>query len=99
MRKKIYMSDTTPFDVQCDILGDFWLEYKGSESFTDFFQYNDLGLPLAYCFSSSILHVSNAPELAKSFIQETFDLLLESLDIPEDTGFETLADILAIAQE
>lgn len=88
------MSDTTSFETQCDILGDFWLEYKGSENFSDFISYNDLGLPLAYAFSSGILPVATAPELAKSFIQETFTLLLESFEVGEDTGFETLEDII-----
>jgi hypothetical protein len=88
------MSDTTSFEAQCEILGDFWLEQKDSDNFSDFMSYNDLGLPLAYAFSSGILSVDSAPALAKSFIQETFTLLLESFDISEDTGFDSIEEIM-----
>jgi hypothetical protein len=53
--------------------------------------YGDLGLPLAYAIDSGI--VKNTPE-AQNFIEEVFELLLGILGIDEDTGFETLDDIL-----
>lgn len=86
------MSETT-FENKCDILADFYIEYKGDSQFSDFFDYNDLGLPLAYALSSKIVLPT---ELSTSFIVETFDLLLEVLGI-QDTGFETLQDIVTLA--
>jgi methylthioribose-1-phosphate isomerase len=80
----------TSFDNKCHILAEVWLEYRQDEEFTDFVEYNDLGLPLAYALSNSIVKVT--PQ-AKKFVNETFDLLLAGLDL-EDSGFETIADLL-----
>jgi hypothetical protein len=80
----------TPFNNQCEILSDLWLNYRNDEEFTDFIEYNDIGLPLAYAITNSIVE-SN--EIAQRFIGETFDLLLAGLEI-EDTGFESLDELL-----
>ena len=85
-------SPTTPFSSKCDILGDLWIEYKNDTEFADFIEYNDLGLPLAYAISNGI--VESTP-IAEGFITETFDLFLEGLEL-EDTGFETLSDVLIL---
>ncbi len=87
------MSDTTTFESQANILGDFWIDYKNSEKFSDFIQYNDIGLPLAYAVSSGILNPDTIGNIAKGFIEETFALLLEIFET-EDTGFETLDEII-----
>jgi hypothetical protein len=88
------LSDTTTsYETQCDILADLWLEYKNHEQFQDFFQYNDLGLPLAYCIASKIVPSS---ETAEIFIGETFDLLLAARGI-EDTGFSDLEELLGFS--
>jgi hypothetical protein len=89
------MSDTTSIETKADILADFYIEYKGSEQFADFFSYNDLGLPIAYALSNGIV---NSTKVAEGFINETFDLLLEVLSVSEDTGFETLDDIMPMPQ-
>jgi hypothetical protein len=82
----------TPFSNKVSILADLWLGYKKDSQFKDFFVYNDLGLPLAYSIDSGIVKES---ELAKTFIEETFDLLLAGLEA-EDTGFESLEELLGI---
>jgi hypothetical protein len=89
------MSDTTSIETKADILADFYVEYKGNEQFSDFFAYNDLGLPIAYALSNGI--VGNT-KLAEGFIDETFTLLLEVFGIDEDTGFDTLDDIAPTVQ-
>ena len=88
-------SVTTPYSNKCDILAELWVDYKGDAKFQDFFDYNDLGLPLAYAISTGI--VSSSP-LAENFIIESFELLLDVLGI-EDTGFDTLADVILLASE
>lgn len=87
------MSETasTHFSNKCDILAELWVTYKNDEEFQDFFQYNDLGLPLAYALSTDIVKPTDKSEM---FVNETFDLLLSGLEI-EDSGFETLDDLLA----
>jgi hypothetical protein len=84
----------TPFETKCSILADLWMDYRDNEDFVDFREYNDLGLPIAYAISNDI--VKSLP-MAEQFINETFDLLLAALEIPEDTGFETLDDLLGLS--
>lgn len=84
------MAETT-FSDKADILADLWLNYRNDEEFQDFIEYNDLGLPLAYAVSADIVKTT---EIAEGYINETFDLLLAGLDIEEDTGFESLDDLL-----
>jgi hypothetical protein len=82
----------TTYGDKCAILSELWLNYKDDEEFEDFITYNDLGLPLAYAVSEGIIESNKK---VKTFIEETFDLLLAGLDM-EDTGFEELDDILAL---
>lgn len=83
---------TTYFD-KAVILGTLWLNYRDDEEFSDFIDYNDIGLPVAYAIANDI--VVSTP-MAEQFINETFVLLLNALGI-DDTGFETLDDMFAVA--
>lgn len=85
------MSDTTSFANKCDILGELWVSYKNDPEFSDFMEYNDLGLPLAYAVSAEI--IENSPKL-EMFVNETFELLLAALGKETDEGYESLADLL-----
>jgi hypothetical protein len=88
------MAETT-FSKKVEILADLWITYSTDETFEDFFEYNDLGLPLAYALDNDIV-VAN--EKTKSFIEETFALLLGGLE-QEDTGFDSLNDLLDLPAE
>lgn len=79
----------TTYINKCHILADLWMNYRDDEEFLDFIEYNDLGLPIAYLISNSIM---DSTPLAKGFIDEAFLLLLEGLGI-EDQGFENLEDV------
>ena len=68
------------------------MNYRDDEEFTDFFEYNDLGLPLSYLLAENVVAVT---PMAEAFINETFDLLLAALEM-EDTGFDTLDDMMGI---
>ncbi len=81
---------TTTFSNKCYILGELWMSYRDDEQFSDFIEYNDIGLPLAYMIDSKIVEPT---EIAQAFVTETFDLFLKSLEI-EDTGFEDLDEVL-----
>ena len=80
----------TTLDNKLSILSELWLDYRDDEEFTDFIEYNDLGLPLAYAISNDIVSISSS---AEKFIGETFDLLLGALDL-EDTGYADLTEVL-----
>jgi hypothetical protein len=86
------MNETTS-ENKANILSELWLGYRNDPNFEDFFSYNDLGLPLAYLISSDIV---KGTEKSVRFIDETFALLLASLEV-EDEGFETLDDIFISA--
>jgi hypothetical protein len=87
------MTEQTPttYFSKASILADLWLNYRQDEEFQDFIEYNDIGLPLAYCIANDIV---KSTDIAERFINETFELFISGLDV-EDTGFETLDDILA----
>jgi hypothetical protein len=80
----------TTLDNKLSILSELWLDYRDDEEFTDFIEYYDLGLPLAYAISTKIEEVTPS---AEKFISETFDLLLAALEL-EDTGYEDLTEVL-----
>ena len=79
----------TPFDKRCEILGEFWIKYKADSQFADFILYNDLGLPLAYLISTSVIHKTPKAEM---FVNETWDIFLSAMEVT-DTGFATLDDL------
>lgn len=81
---------TTTFDSKALILGQLWLNYKGDDDLSDFFEYNDLGLPLAFAYAEGI--INHTPTLEK-YINESFDLLLAGFEV-EDTGFEDITDLM-----
>ena len=85
---------TTTIENQVIILSDLWLNFRYDEEFADFIEYNDLGLPLAYAISEGIVKITDQ---AQSFIEETFSLLLAGIGV-EDTGFETLDEVLSSAE-
>ena len=86
---------STTYSDKLSILADLWLNYRQDEEFQDFVEYNDIGLPLAYAIDNAIV---DATPIATRFVEETFALLLEGLDIQEDTGFENLDDLLGTAE-
>ncbi len=48
----------TTLDNKLSILSQLWLDYRDDEEFTDFIEYNDLGLPLAYAISNDIVKIT-----------------------------------------
>jgi hypothetical protein len=80
---------TTTFDNKALILGLVWMQHKTDDEMADFFEYNDLGIPLAFAYAEGII---NYTETLARYVTETFDLLLEALDI-EDAGFDDLQDL------
>ena len=83
-------SSKTSFAKQCEILGELWLEHSDDEDFKEFFEYNNLGVPLAYAIDQKL--VISTPK-AERFIGESFRILLAGLEV-EDTGFDSLSDLL-----
>lgn len=82
---------TNHFFRKCEILGDLWLNYRADEQFADFVEYNDLGLPLAYAFAEDL---AKPTEIAEKYVNESYELLAESLGVSGTEPFDSLDDML-----
>ena len=82
----------TERETKLEILADLWMNYRSDDEFVDFFEYNDLGLPLSYAALNKIAKLTPQGE---AMIDETFSLLLTALNL-EDTeaGYQSLDDLL-----
>jgi hypothetical protein len=80
----------TSFENKTRILGQLWINFKTEDEWADFFEYNDMGLPLAFAFTEGIVNHTNTLE---QYINETWFLFLEGLET-EDTGFGDLSELL-----
>jgi hypothetical protein len=85
----------TPFSNRCEILSELWMNYRNADGFKEFLEYNDLGLPLSYAIANGM---AEPKDLATDLVNETFDLLLESLDVP-DSNFDSLDQLLSVGLE
>jgi hypothetical protein len=83
---------TNHFSNRCEVLAELWLGYRQDEEFRDFIEYNDLGLPLAYAFANDI---AKETEIAERYINESYELLAESLGVSDEEEFENLEAMLA----
>ena len=80
----------TSFENKTRILGQLWINFKTEDEWADFFEYNDMGLPLAFAFTEGIVNHTNTLE---QYINETWFLFLEGLET-EDAGFGDLSELL-----
>ena len=84
----------TPFENKCAVLSELWLNSRDDEQFAEFIEYNDIGLPLAYILDNGIADLNDTTE---NYINETFALLLELLEIV-DQGFEDFEEVMSAAE-
>ena len=87
---------TTPYNTKYAILSNLWTDYKDDKDMADFFEYNDLGLPLAFMIEQKI--VESTP-VAQVYIEETFELLVESLGLDSDEVYESIEEMFDIQIE
>jgi hypothetical protein len=80
---------TTPFSDRVNILAEFWMDLR--EEYPHLIAYGDLGFPLSYAISEGIVE---ATPLAEQYINEVWELTLGELGIEEDTGFDSIVDIV-----
>lgn len=80
----------TNFTNQASILADLWINFRGESEFSDFIQYNDIGLPLAYFIHTELV---TPTDQSKQFVEETFNLLCSALGLDLDGEYETLNEM------
>jgi hypothetical protein len=83
---------STVIEKRCEILSDLWMQYKDAVELSDFIEYNDLGLSLAFSINEDIVKIT---PIAESYINESFDLLLEAMGL-QDRGFDNLNEIFSV---
>jgi hypothetical protein len=90
------------FSTKCDVLGDLWAYYRediqSSEAWLDFFKYNDVALPLAYCVDRGYVVMTEDSE-AYSFVDETWEMFCEYINIPEDGEYANLTEAFAASDQ
>lgn len=87
------------YKTVCTILSELWENYRDDEDFSQFIEYNDLGLPMAYCLAEGL--VTEITNIGQRYITETFDLLLAalSIDINNVQDGMSLTDLFNMAQD
>ena len=83
------MVTMTEFAIKCEILGEFYSQYRDESDFADFIESNDIGLTLAYFVSQSLCDVSDG---GLKFINSSWESFMDTLEL-EDTGFRDLNDV------
>ena len=84
----------TDFINKVSILGSFYSDYRDDEELQDFFEFNDIGMPLAYLSKEGLCEVSDD---GRKYIAESWDTLLIFLGV-EDIGFVTLEQLLSFSK-
>lgn len=64
------------------VLAELWINYRDDEDFTDFIEYNDIGLPLAYFVAEGL--VKETSPLGDQYIIETFEMFANALNVTEE---------------
>lgn len=84
----------TTFESMCEILSEFWSEYRDDSNLKEFTDYNDLGLPLAYFINESIVISTPASE---AYINESFNFLVAALGVDDQVSYESLDEMFDAA--
>ena len=80
----------TPFDTQCEILTELWLNYRDEEPVMPLFEYFDIGFPMAFAYNQGLIKLE---PIAKEMVSNCWLGVIESFGHGQDTGFETLSDL------
>jgi hypothetical protein len=70
------------FADKSGLLAQLWLDFKEDKDFSAFIEYNDIGLPLAYCHANGL--VTEVSDLGEQYIEETIDMFFKLLEITEE---------------
>lgn len=64
------------------ILGELWISFRDDEDFSDFIEYNDIGLPMAYFVAEGL--VKETTPLGEQYILETFEMFAQAIELTEE---------------
>lgn len=72
------------------IMAELWMNYRDDKNFSDFFGYNDIGLPISYYLAEGL--ITELTPLGEQYILETCDMFLAMLEVTEE-DVDSLVDI------
>jgi hypothetical protein len=72
------------------LMAELWMNYRDDKNFSDFFGYNDIGLPISYYLAEGL--ITELSPLGEQYIIETCDMFLALIDVTEDEA-DGLIDI------
>jgi hypothetical protein len=72
------------------IMAELWMNYRDDKNFSDFFGYNDIGLPMSYYLAEGL--ITELSPLGEQYIMESCDMFLAMLEVTED-DVDSLIDI------
>lgn len=83
--------DSTPFSDRVRLLTDFYMEYSGTDEWSDFFAIQDLGIPAAVLVWNG---AATLTDIGTTFVNESWTALCEVLEIDPDGSYDELEDML-----
>lgn len=86
----------TDFSSKSAILAELWMNFRDDANLQDFFEYNDLGLPLAYVINTEL---AMPTEAGKIYVNETFDLLCAAIGVDPEGEYITLNEMFGKGQQ
>lgn len=81
----------TEFENRVAILAELWTSYRNIKEWQDFFDYNDIALPLAFMIDQKIVE---ANEVGIRYIDETWELLCETLTLDSKESYDDLEEMI-----
>ncbi len=92
------MSKTT-FSNKCEILGSLWFWHKetDNEVWAEFFQFGDIGLPLAYFVKEG--YATATKEDGHRTIEECWNIFCEMIDIDPELRYTSLEDAFSASEK
>jgi hypothetical protein len=82
----------TNFLKKVSVLASLYSDYYDNESLYDFIDKNNVGLPLAFCYSESF--VEELSERGIAYIENTYDALIKLFALPDDDSYMDIDDVL-----
>ena len=77
--------------TKADIIVDFVVRNSEDEAYSDFFAYNDLGIPLSVAFNAGLCTLNDE---GNKMLSETYKLLCEELGSDPELNYVDLDDLL-----
>jgi hypothetical protein len=72
------------------------MDYRTDEAFQEMFDYGDLAFPLAFAITEKVVEPT---PLATEYIEEIWDILLDSLEIVDTGEYQSLQDLFDVNKE